>query len=273
MKRILLIGQNSYLSKQLKTHLLTKSKGYMVNAISALSEQWQALPFGLYDWIIDLEAVTPWQEEDAPSPSPEAYFQVNRDLARDLARKAKEEGCTHFLYISTIEVYGFEPRAGKTIQIEKNTPCRPITDYGKSKLAGEDAIKELEGDGFQAAILRLPMVYGPGCPGEYEAFRKLAASGCKLPSMAGQKSAIHISTLCAFVQYLIEQTLSGTLHPQNKDYLSPLELLHLAAKEEDAQIRTSWLTGLKYRLFPGSVPKEIHQVFGGLVYGKEIDLG
>ena len=250
----------------------------MVNSISARTQQWQSLPFGMYDCIIDLAAVTPYssftdpKKEGTGQPSEEAYFSVNRDLTFSLGKKAKEEGCRHFLFMSSMDVYGLMPRAGKRTEISKNTDCRPQSFYGQSKLAGEESLRAIEEDDFHVTVLRVPMVYGPECRGAYEIFRSLAASGSKLPSFRNELSAIHISTLCAFIQYLLDQEITGTFHPQNREYLSGLELLELAAKETGSQLRTSRLTGLKYRLFPKSVPPEIHQVFGSVVYGKEIDL-
>jgi dihydroflavonol-4-reductase len=38
----------------------------------------------------------------------------------------------------------------------------PLTAYGRTKLAGEEAVRPLDGAGVQTVILRAPPVYGPG---------------------------------------------------------------------------------------------------------------
>ncbi len=41
-------------------------------------------------------------------------------------------------------------------------PPRPLTAYGRTKLAGEDAVRTLENAGVEVVIIRAPAVYGPG---------------------------------------------------------------------------------------------------------------
>jgi nucleoside-diphosphate-sugar epimerase len=65
-----------------------------------------------------------------------------------------------FIYTSTIAAVDSPPAGGC---ITPQTPCRPRTDYGVTKLAAEQLLKEAAAKGgFSYTILRLPTVYGPG---------------------------------------------------------------------------------------------------------------
>lgn len=72
---------------------------------------------------------------------------------------ARSAGTKHVVYASSFEVYG-EPLASV---IDETHPTRPLTDYGATKLAGEDHLdafcQEQDATGVS---LRLPAIYGPG---------------------------------------------------------------------------------------------------------------
>ena len=61
-----------------------------------------------------------------------------------------------------MSVYGIENGV-----IDKDSPLKPKSNYGKSKLQAEELIKPLEDDSFKVAIIRPPMIYGKGSKGNY----------------------------------------------------------------------------------------------------------
>jgi UDP-glucose 4-epimerase len=64
------------------------------------------------------------------------------------------------VYASTFEIYGVPDRPGA---VTEDAPTHPITDYGATKLAGEDHLFAFAAEsGLRAVALRLPAVYGPG---------------------------------------------------------------------------------------------------------------
>lgn len=63
-------------------------------------------------------------------------------------------------------------------RIHKDTVPAPNGFYGDSKLQGEKGIRELDCPTFKVCILRPPMIYGPGCKGN---FPRLAWLGVKAP--------------------------------------------------------------------------------------------
>jgi nucleoside-diphosphate-sugar epimerase len=62
-----------------------------------------------------------------------------------------------FLFVSSIAAVG---ETGKSGYADETITPNPRSDYGKSKLAAENYIKEV-GDKLPSTIVRLPLVYGP----------------------------------------------------------------------------------------------------------------
>lgn len=89
------------------------------------------------------------------------FDRVNALGTAGLARAAAEAGVSRFLYISSLAAQG-PSRDG--VPAHPDAPCKPITDYGRSKAAGEEAVLRTAGPqagGMRVQILRPPAVYGP----------------------------------------------------------------------------------------------------------------
>lgn len=106
------------------------------------------------------------------------YFVVNRDATIALAQQAVEVGVRHFVFISTIAVFGDAPDAVITEQSE----FEPKTPYAASKLEAEQRLIELSNEGGMAlTILRPTSVYDVNAPGNIASLMKLVESGFPLP--------------------------------------------------------------------------------------------
>lgn len=90
----------------------------------------------------------------------EEYFRINADACRPfyetLANKGKRLKAV--VHLSSLAAVG--PAGGPDQVVDENTPCRPITYYGKSKLAGENIAREFSSS-LPVIVLRPPVVYGP----------------------------------------------------------------------------------------------------------------
>ncbi len=94
------------------------------------------------------------------SASREVYERSNHVFTRNLVQAALEAGSElkRFVYVSSIAAAGpSEP--GKTKTEEQDSS--PRTEYGRTKLRGEEAVKEAGAD-LPYTIIRPPNVYGPG---------------------------------------------------------------------------------------------------------------
>ncbi len=87
------------------------------------------------------------------------YYEANYLGTKNLVEAVCESnpGIKRFIYVSSQAVMG----PGKDMTtLNENSPCNPITDYGKSKLMGENAVLAYK-DKLPVTIIRPPGVYGP----------------------------------------------------------------------------------------------------------------
>ena len=93
---------------------------------------------------------------------------VNEGLTRRILEAAVEAGgMVRLIYVSTLSAAGSSiPGTART----EDMPANPVSDYGRSKLAGERAVLEF-GDRLPSTIIRPPVVYGPRDRGLLGAFR------------------------------------------------------------------------------------------------------
>lgn len=74
-----------------------------------------------------------------------------------LGRAAADAGVEHFVFSSSLFVYGDQERP-----IDASTPTDPAIAYGRAKLEAENALERLAAPaGMTVASIRLPHVYGP----------------------------------------------------------------------------------------------------------------
>jgi nucleoside-diphosphate-sugar epimerase len=66
--------------------------------------------------------------------------------------------------------------------IQAESPIKPSTPYASSKAEAEQAIAEVvSGSGMELTVVRPPLVYGSGAPGNFGALVRAIASGLPLP--------------------------------------------------------------------------------------------
>jgi UDP-glucose 4-epimerase len=90
----------------------------------------------------------------------------NVTAAWHVARAARLAGVRRFIHVSSVKVSGEWTVPGRPLR--PDDPPAPATAYGHSKLAGERVVREALASGATAlAIVRLPLVYGPGAPANF----------------------------------------------------------------------------------------------------------
>ena len=100
------------------------------------------------------------------------FMRANRQGTRHLAEVAANARVERFVYVSSIAARG--PAPGLEPE-SPETPLHPVSAYGRSKAAGEEALLEHRGR-FSITIVRPPVVYGPADTG-LQAFFWMAQRG------------------------------------------------------------------------------------------------
>ncbi len=162
MKRILITGANSYIGTSVEKHLLQWPEAYHVDTIDMVDGSWRKKSFEGYDSVFHVAGIAHQDSGKLTEERKQLYYKVNTDLTVDTAKKAKAEGVSQFIFMSSIIVYGASAKMGEKKVITRETKPAPEGAYGDSKLQAELGIQPLQDDTFKVCILRPPMIYGPG---------------------------------------------------------------------------------------------------------------
>lgn len=232
MKNILITGENGYVGNQFQ-YLLEKD-GFKVERTSLRNNDWKHQSLRKYDVIIHLAALVHNNNANAKIID---YMNVNFHLTKELAEKAKKDGVNQFIFFSTMSIFGLNGSLLEKCEINQFTPYNPITAYGQSKLLAEKEIRKLENDAFVVNIVRPPMIYGKESPGNFSKLIKIANISRIYPRFKNERSVIHIDNLYKDLLSLVENPMSGTIHPQNPEYMNTNNALSLIRKHQGKRER------------------------------------
>lgn len=184
-------------------------------------------------------------KEQAESPI-QIFREVNSAGTLQLARQAAEVGVQRFLFISSIGVNGTQSIKPFT---ESDVP-HPVEPYAVSKLEAEQGLMELSREtGMEVVIIRPPLVYGAGAPGNFGRLANALRRGIPLPlgavtqnrrTLVGLDNLVDLIVTCAYHPAAANQVfLAG-----DDEDLSTADLLRRLAKA----------FGVSPRLLPVPVP-------------------
>lgn len=260
MKRILVTGVGSYIGQSLIKYLNQWPKQYQVDGVTTHDGAWKETDFSQYDVIYHTAGIAHRKET---KENAHLYYAINRDLAVEIARKAKEQGLKHFIFLSSISVYGLD-----TGVINEETPLNPRTHYGKSKLEAEQKLQQIANETFNITILRPPMVYGKNCKGNFQKLARLVEIFPIFPRCNNRRSMIYIDNLSEFVRVCIDKELSGVFFPQNKEYVCTDELVLMIARQKNKPMIISSALGAIVKLLQ-PFSNTLRKAFGSLIIESE----
>lgn len=133
------------------------------------------------------------------------YRVLNTEATINLARAARRAGAKRFIFLSSIRAQS-GPTADAVLT-EADDP-NPTDAYGRSKLAAERGLKDLDLDWVS---LRAVLVYGPGVRGNIAQLMRLARSPFPLPlrSLDARRSLLALENLSAAIETVLKAP--GTL--------------------------------------------------------------
>jgi nucleoside-diphosphate-sugar epimerase len=178
--RILITGANGFVGKTLVSEL-SKSHGKLIllDRPGTLTDE-TALPDSAEFYganIADPNSLEKIQIEDVDAlihaaglahqfgkVTKEDFWKINVEGTENVAKLAARLKVRHFIFISSVSVYGKGER-GDSLRTEE-TPCCPEGFYAESKLESEFVAKRVcEENGIDLTILRLATVIGEGDAG------------------------------------------------------------------------------------------------------------
>ena len=258
MKKILITGADSYIGTSLENWLAKNENAYEVSTLDVQTDEWKSYDFSIYEVVFHVAAIVHLKE----TPELESlYYKVNRDLALDIAKRAKNAGVQQFIIMSSMGVYGIT-----TGVIDNQTKENPVSFYGKAKLEADKKLLGEQSDTFKVSIIRPPMVYGKGCKGNYVRLANLAQKTLIFPNYPNQRSMIYIDNLCEYLRMVIEKEWVGILCPQNAEYVNTSEMVKEIAEQHGRKMKLTkafnWLLWIMMKINIEVVKK----VFGSLIY-------
>ena len=197
------------------------------------------------------------------------YFKVNSDLAFETARHAKENGVKHFVFMSTVKVYG---EFTKGISWSENSSCLPFDPYGKSKLEGEQCIKELEDKDFVVSIIRTPLVYGAGVRANMHNLMRLVSKYQFIPlgNINNKRSLTYVGNLVQLIDEVIKQRKSGVFLASDGEPVSTTQLVKEIANNFEVRKRIVNIPTIAQKTLKVIKPDIYQRLFGDLVVDNKL---
>lgn len=208
---LVLTGASGFIGHHVLSAL--SSEGAQVRALTRDARAADAKDSGI-EWIVgDLSDHSVWDRLLQPGCTlidlAYSQFAVTEDavaVTRAMVAACDEARVSRLIHCSTISVFG------RTVGgfINESTPCNPIDDYGRRKLAIEQVLFESVNRRFELAVLRPAAVFGTGGQGLQSLCDSLVRGSCLTnylrSTLFGRRSMhlVPVATVVAALRFLCE---------------------------------------------------------------------
>lgn len=133
------------------------------------------------------------------------FYEINTKKTQELFDIAERNHIKHFIYISSMAVYGLQTQKMYDNSITLQTSTDSCTDYGKSKLLAEQKIVECAQE-TKWTILRVPSLYDENKMEYFDNYKKVVEKLPVIPCSRGvtKRSVLCVDNLCILLSEVIE---------------------------------------------------------------------
>lgn len=255
MKEVLVTGASGFVGQL----FCVKNKDrYIIKTVSLQNIKVKDLDLSSVDVILHLAGIAHRMEKTDDS----LYYDVNYELTKELATAAKAANVGHFLFVSTIKVYGDEYEL-----LTPDTECRPNDAYGKSKLLAEEALNGLKSEHFKVSIVRPPLIYGQGVKGNMKKLIALVERRKYIPfgNINNLRSMVGVDNFVALLDRVIETRKSGTFLIQDTEPVSTSRLISEISKAKNINVKLISIPRVMRFTIKKIAPEIYKRLFGSLV--------
>lgn len=196
------------------------------------------------------------------------YFDVNFGLTKQLADRALELGVPQFIYISSVKVYGDEKRG----QLTEASACHPSDAYGRSKLQAEVYLLNLQRPGFNVAIVRPPLVYGPGVKGNMIRLLELADKKLPLPfdKSGNARTMVFVDNLVALINRVADKCATGVFVAADRAPVQTSDLIRMMRQQLNNKAPLFSIPGFLRAIMKQLRPGLYNRLFGSFVIDNSV---
>jgi nucleoside-diphosphate-sugar epimerase len=131
-----------------------------------------------------------------PTGGTKQLFAVNAEGTRALVEAAIRAKVRRMVHVSSNSPIGTNP--DKNHVFDESAPYHPYMSYGKSKMLGEQVVREANEKGIETVVIRPPWFYGPGQPPRQGLFFTMIKEG-RAPLVGpgdNRRSMAYVDNIC-----------------------------------------------------------------------------
>ena len=255
MLTVVVTGANGFVGQRFMKY---KAERYRLRPISLRNVKAESIDLKDVDVIVHLAG----KAHDMSLQDEQVYMNINYELTKALADHALHSGVQHFIYVSSVKVYG---EGGD--ELNENSACHPEDPYGRSKLKAEQYLQNIQADSFVVSIVRPPVIYGPGVKGNIIRLLTAVDKGSMLPlgNTGNRRTMVFLDNLIELIHRIIDNRAAGIFVAGDRQPLSTDGLIRIIGDKLGKKTKLVSIPGFMRKLMSMVKPGLYKRLFGSFV--------